>query len=52
MPLGRPVSLRGRGIPRIPPLEGMRAPFKPGAGFTVVENEALSPESQPMKQLT
>lgn len=51
MPLGRPVSPRGRGVPGIPPLEGVRAPFKPGAGFTEVESEALSLGSQPMKQL-
>lgn len=43
MPLGRPVSPRGRGVPRIPPLEGMWAPSKPGPAFTDVENEALNP---------
>lgn len=50
MPLGRPVSPRGRGVPRIPPLEGMWAPFKAGAAFTDVENEALGLGSQPGRQ--
>lgn len=44
------VSPRGRGVPRIPPLEGMRAPSEAGAAFTDVENEALCLESQPERQ--
>lgn len=44
------VSPRGRGVPRIPPLEGMRAPSEAGAAFTDVENEALGQESQPERQ--
>lgn len=44
------VSPRGRGVPRIPPLEGMRAPSEAGAAFTDVENEALYLESQPERQ--
>lgn len=43
-------SPRGRGVPRIPPLEGMRAPSEAGAAFTDVENEALCLESQPERQ--
>lgn len=50
MPLGRPVSPRGRGVPRIPPLEGMLALSEAGAAFTDVENEALGLESQPGRQ--
>lgn len=50
MPLGRPVSPRGRGVPRIPPLERMWAPSEAGAAFTDVENEALGMESRPGRQ--
>lgn len=44
------ASPRGRGVPRIPPLEGMWAPSEAGAAFTDVENEVLGLESQPERQ--